>query len=101
MQELLQFLRVLDNPRQDIPLFGVMQSVFGGFTQEEIAQIRSGGEGHSRKRMTLYEALKEVAQSGRTVEEGEEISAGESAGEEAELSQRQIPSYNGLATTVT
>ena len=81
VQELLQFLRVLDNPRQDIPLFGVMQSVFGGFTQEEIAQIRSGGEGHSRKRMTLYEALKEVAQSGRTVEEGEETSAGESAGE--------------------
>lgn len=72
VQELLQFLRVLDNPRQDIPLFGVMQSVFGGFTQEEIAQIRSGGEGHSRKRMTLYEALKEVAQSSRTVEEGEE-----------------------------
>lgn len=88
VQELLQFLRVLDNPRQDIPLFGVMQSVFGGFTQEEIAQIRSGGEGHSRKRMTLYEALKEVAQSGRTVEEGEEISADESAGEEAELSQK-------------
>lgn len=88
VQELLQFLRVLDNPRQDIPLFGVMQSVFGGFTQEEIAQIRSGGEGHSRKRMTLYEALKEVAQSGRTVEEGEEISAGESVGEEAELSQK-------------
>ena len=88
VQELLQFLRVLDNPRQDIPLFGVMQSVFGGFTQEEIAQIRSGGEGHSRKRMTLYEALKEVAQSGWTVEEGEEISAGESAGEEAELSQK-------------
>lgn len=88
VQELLQFLRVLDNPRQDIPLFGVMQSVFGGFTQEEIAQIRSGGEGHSRKRMTLYEALKEVAQSSRTVEEGEETSAGESAGEETELSQK-------------
>ena len=88
VQELLQFLRVLDNPRQDIPLFGVMQSAFGGFTQEEIAQIRSGGEGHSRKRMTLYEALKEVAQSGRTVEEGEETSAGESAGEEAKLSQK-------------
>ena len=33
VQELLQFLRVLDNPRQDIPLFGVMQSIFGGFTQ--------------------------------------------------------------------
>ena len=88
VQELLQFLRVLDNPRQDIPLFGVMQSVFGGFTQEEIAQIRSDGEGHSRKRMTLYEALKEVVQSSRMVGEGEETSEGESAGEEAELSQK-------------
>ncbi len=58
VQELLQLLRILDNPRQDIPLFGVMRSVFGGFTQEEIAKIRSG-----RKRMTLYEALEEVAQS--------------------------------------
>lgn len=82
VQELLQFLRVLDNPRQDIPLFGVMQSIFGGFTQEEIARIRSGSKGHSRKRMTLYEALKEVAQSGRMAEAGEEASAGESAGEE-------------------
>ena len=88
VQELLQFLRVLDNPRQDIPLFGVMQSIFGGFTQEEIARIRSGSEGHSRKRMTLYEALKEVAQSGRMAEAGEEASAGESAGEETELSQK-------------
>ena len=86
VQELLQFLRVLDNPRQDIPLFGVMQSVFGGFTQEEIARIRSGGNGHSRKRMTLYEALKEVAQSGRMVEEGEE--ARESMEPETGLSQK-------------
>ena len=59
-----------------------MQSIFGGFTQEEIARIRSGSKGHSRKRMTLYEALKEVAQRGRMAEAGEEASAGESAGEE-------------------
>ncbi len=41
VQELLQLLRVLDNPRQEIPLFGVMKSFFGGFTEEEIALIRS------------------------------------------------------------
>ncbi len=41
VQEMLQFLRVLDNPRQDIPLFGTMKSVFGGFTEEEIARLRS------------------------------------------------------------
>ncbi len=41
VQELLQFLRVLVNPRQDIPLFGVMKSIFGGFSEEEIALLRS------------------------------------------------------------
>ena len=46
-------LRVLDNPRQDIPLFSVMQSIFGGFTQEEIARIRSGSKGHSEKNDTV------------------------------------------------
>ncbi|MCH5342897.1 MAG: helicase-exonuclease AddAB subunit AddA [Acetatifactor sp.] len=52
VQELLQFLRVLDNPLQDIPLFGAMKSIFGGFTEEEIALIRS-----YEKRCPLYEAL--------------------------------------------
>lgn len=52
VQELLQLLRVLDNPRQDIPLYGVLHSGFGGFTEEEIALIRSRQKG-----TTLYEAL--------------------------------------------
>ncbi len=54
VQTVLQFLRVLDNPRQDIPLFGVMKSVFGGFTEEEIAMVRSG-----KKKQLLYQALVE------------------------------------------
>ncbi|MCM1045330.1 MAG: helicase-exonuclease AddAB subunit AddA [Candidatus Gastranaerophilales bacterium] len=52
VQELLQLLRVLDNPRQDIPLFGVLRSIFGGFTEEEIALMRA-----HKKEGTLYEAL--------------------------------------------
>ncbi len=56
VQELLSVLRVLDNPRQDIPLFGVLKSLFGGFSEEEIALIRSG-----RKDQCLYDALKAVA----------------------------------------
>ena len=59
VQELLQFLRVLDNPTQDIPLFGVMRSVFGGFSEEETAVIRSGRKGGS-----LYEAVKAAASEG-------------------------------------
>lgn len=53
VQELLQLLRVLDNPVQDIPLFGVMKSIFGGFSEEEIATIRGGV-----KNCSLYQALK-------------------------------------------
>ncbi len=40
VQEVLQLLRVIDNPLQDIPLFCTMKSVFGGFSDEEIALIR-------------------------------------------------------------
>lgn len=57
VQELLQFLRVLDNPRQDIPLFGVMKSIFGGFDEEEIALIRG-----QQKRVSLYEAMKKFGE---------------------------------------
>ncbi len=63
VQELLQVLRVLDNPMQDIPLFGVMKSVFGGFADEEIAQFRS-----KDKKTSLYEVLK-------TIEEDDKVTA--------------------------
>lgn len=59
VQELLQFLRVLVNPRQDIPLFGVMKSLFGGFSEEEIALLRS----EDRKR-TLWENVQQAAGAG-------------------------------------
>lgn len=58
VQQLLQFLRVLDNPRQDIPLFGIMKSVFGGFTEEEIGLIRS-----RKKEGSLYEAVRDCGES--------------------------------------
>lgn len=54
VRDVLQFLQVLDNPRQDIPLFGVMKSVFGGFTDEEAALIRSG---EKREDGSFYAAL--------------------------------------------
>ncbi|MCI9336076.1 MAG: helicase-exonuclease AddAB subunit AddA [Lachnospiraceae bacterium] len=66
VQELLQLLRVLDNPSQDIPLFGVMKSLFGGFSEEEAAIIRSGA-----KACSLYEALKRFARGYREKSSGE------------------------------
>lgn len=59
VQELLQFLRVLVNPRQDIPLFGVMKSIFGGFTEEEIAMLRS-----QDKSLSLWEGVQQAAGEG-------------------------------------
>ena len=41
VREVLQMLRVIDNPRQDIPLYGAMRGFFGGFTPDEIGQIRA------------------------------------------------------------
>lgn len=71
VQELLQFLRVLDNPLQDIPLFGSMKSIFGGFSDEEIAIIRGEYKG-----CRLYEAVcrycgwKAEAESGASDQKG-------------------------------
>ncbi len=38
---LIAFAKVLDNPRQDIPLASVMKSFFGKFTDAELLEIRS------------------------------------------------------------
>ena len=65
IRTILQLLRVLDNPRQDIPLYGVMHSYFGGFTEEDLARIRL-----DRQDRILYESLLEY--TGR--EEKDELS---------------------------
>ena len=40
IQNLIKFLQAIENPRLDIPLFGVCTSVFGGFTENELAQVK-------------------------------------------------------------
>lgn len=44
IQTILNLLRVIDNPRQDIPLFGVLKSVFGGFSEAELAYVKAWKE---------------------------------------------------------
>ncbi len=56
IQSVLQLLRILDNPMQDIPLYGVMKSYFGGFEEEEIARMRALVK---EKKKGLYFCLKE------------------------------------------
>ena len=53
VQELLHFLRILDNPLQDIPLYGVLHTYLGGFSEDEIALVRAA----CPKKRYLYDAL--------------------------------------------
>lgn len=49
---ILQYLRVLSNPLDDIPLYSVLRSDFGGFNEDEIALIR-----FCSRNKSLYESL--------------------------------------------
>ncbi|MCD8053412.1 MAG: helicase-exonuclease AddAB subunit AddA [Lachnospiraceae bacterium] len=63
VQVLLNFLRILDNPLQDIPLASVLLSPLGNFTQEELARMMAGtGEEE------LYHRCGQAAQWGRCTE---------------------------------
>ena len=55
VRTIIEFLKVIDNPMQDIPLFGIMTSVFGGFSDEEMAMIKA-----SEKEMEFAETLYDV-----------------------------------------
>ena len=43
IQSVLEMVRVLDNPRQDIPLYGVLRGYWGGLCEEEITKIKLAG----------------------------------------------------------
>ncbi len=56
VQMFLDLLRVVDNKAQDIPLISVMRSPMGGFTTEELINIRL-----ENKQGSYFEALKNAA----------------------------------------
>ena len=61
IRTILNYLRILDNPLQDIPLYGTLISVFFGFTNEEIVRIRTGVKpvgDKKKKKLSLYECMK-------------------------------------------
>ncbi len=60
VQTLIAFLRVADNPHNDIPLLAALASPIGGFTADELAAIRC-----SDKRSDLYDALLKRAENDR------------------------------------
>lgn len=61
---LLDYLRLLDNQRQDLPLAAVLSSFLVGLSAQELADIRlKAGEG------SFYEAVEEIAEVGITSSE--------------------------------
>lgn len=56
IQTILSFLKTIDNPKQDIPLYGTMKSLLGRFTEEEIVQVKQMGEKY------LFDNLQKVVE---------------------------------------
>ena len=65
VQTVLNFLRVLNNPLQEIPLFGVLKSVLFGFGDARLATLRALDETGKR---CLYDCVKLAAGEGESGE---------------------------------
>lgn len=69
VRTILQFLKILDNPNQDIPLTSVLRSPLGGFTSRDLAVIRHTCRYRQEKReekirkipLGMYDSLKAYA----------------------------------------
>ena len=65
IQNLVKFLQVIENPRMDIPMFGVCTSIFGAMTENQLAEVKiyyreviAKGEGSTKKsEQCLYDML--------------------------------------------
>ena len=53
IQTIMSLLKVIDNPMQDIPLVTVLRSSIGGFTDNELVEIRGNA-----KNISFYESVK-------------------------------------------
>lgn len=63
VQNVLSMLRILDNPRQDIPLAGVLRSPMGQMTDEELAVLRL-----YKKEAPFHESVLELCEHLKTEE---------------------------------
>ena len=71
IRTILDFLRIVDNPVWDIPLAGVLTSAVYGFTNEELALIRTGKK---KKDIRLYDDLLNYRDKGSDSELREKVS---------------------------
>ena len=69
IQILVNLLRVIDNPRQDVPLISVLYFPSFGFSAEELARIRIEARSAEQRKQSFYDAFIYVSKK-----EGEELS---------------------------
>lgn len=79
----LQYLKILDNPRQDIPFAAILNSFFVGLNDEELAHIRS-----CSNKKSLYECVCDYAENGQDQKITERLNA---FMEQYESFRRQVP----------
>lgn len=103
IRTILNFLKIVDNPRQDIPLAAVLKSPAAGFSDEELAMVRAV----SGKDKNLYDNLLECEWNIYQMEE-QSLSEQEKAVFQPELDQkisnfllllekfRNMASYTGI-----
>lgn len=61
VNDILSYLNIIDNPIQDIPLASSMKSLFGGFTDMQLAVIKAHGAGENGEQGNLYDCLLEYS----------------------------------------
>lgn len=72
----LNALRVIDNPRQDIPLVSVLRSEMAGLTEEELALVRiAAKEKEETYRLSFYDAVRLFLESTAPEDGKEKVSA--------------------------
>ncbi|HEY8803968.1 MAG TPA: helicase-exonuclease AddAB subunit AddA [Clostridium sp.] len=84
IQIIMSLLQIIDNPRQDIPMLSVLRSPIGGFTSEELVDIRAG-----QREVSFYEAMLNFSGSKGTDHEDKET---ESEDKEIELINKEYMS---------
>jgi len=59
IQTILNYLKILDNPRQDIPFAAVLTSMFANLNSEDLAELKNGTDAK-----TLYDRVRQYIEKG-------------------------------------
>jgi len=91
VKTIIQLLRTIDNPTRNIPMFGSLKSVFGDFTDEEIASVRALS-GKEKRTTSLYKNLQMALETGKISKDLQE---------KIQIFLKQLQFYRKMATYAT